>query len=137
MAIGSKVVSVFGGPADREAYSTDPGFEAKRVPEKKMSDEIITKNSIYQLLSDMRSMRASSGSSSIEKIAANLKNIFDIVHLNFASEWLLSLEIYELALKYGLKDLASLALAELQKVKARSQHLAGTIDDGIKLATKI
>ncbi len=137
MAIGSKVVSVFGGPADREAFTPEQDFEVKRVPEKKMTDEIMTKNSIYQLLSDMRSMRFSAGSSSKEKVTANLKNIFDIVHLNFSSEWLLALEIYELSLKYGLIELTELAMSDLQSVKSHSPELVGTIDDGIKLAAKI
>ena len=99
MAVGSSVTSVFGGPADRDNYSVEQDFEAARVPEKVLSEELLTKNSIYQLLSDLRSMRVAPESNSLEKISLNLKNIFEIVHGNFSDEWLLFLEIYELALK--------------------------------------
>ncbi len=137
MAIGSKVVSVFGGPADRERYTRDPGFEAKRVPEKRLSEELATKNMIYQLLRDMRAMKVAAGSMSRDQISANLKNIFEIVHSNFQHEWLLSLEVYEIALKYSFEDVATSALEDLGAVKLEHPELAGTIDDGIKLAVKI
>ncbi len=137
MAIGSSVTSVFGGPADRDNYSVEQDFEAARVPEKVMSEELLTKNSIYQLLSDLRSMRVAPESNSLEKISLNLKNIFEIVHGNFSDEWLLFLEIYELALKYNLSETAALALEALQNSKSLTPSLAGTIDDGVRLATKI
>lgn len=137
MAVGSSVTSVFGGPADRDNYSVEQDFEAARVPEKVLSEELLTKNSIYQLLSDLRSMRVAPESNSLEKISLNLKNIFEIVHGNFSDEWLLFLEIYELALKYNLSETAALALEALQNSKSLTPSLAGTIDDGVRLATKI
>ncbi len=137
MAVGSTISSVFGGPADRETYSAEQDFEAARVPEKQMSEELLTKNSIYQLLNDMRSMNVSPESNNVVKISTNLDNIFALIQANFRDEWLLSLEIYELALKYSLTELASLALAALLSEKSKSAVLAGIIDDGIQLATKI
>ncbi len=137
MAVGSSVVSVFGGPADRENYSVEQDFEAKRVPEKFMTEALQTKNSLYQLLSDMRSMKVVPDSASKERIETNLKNIFDIVQSNFKEEWLLALEIHELSLKFKLTNLSALTLGALQDSSSNSPELASTIDDGIKLAAKI
>jgi len=135
MAIGSKVTSVFGGPADRSQYPEGQSFVAKQVPKKIITDELRSKFYIYQLLSDMRLMRVSHDSHTLEKISTNLTNIFELVRLNFADEWLLQLEIYELALKYDLKIQTQLALAELQKLKTKVPNLAETIDDGVTLAS--
>lgn len=137
MAIGSKVVSVFGGPADREAYIAEHDFEVKRVPLKEMTDEVQTKNSIYQLLSDMRAMKVAPDSASKDRIALNLRNIFELVHANFPNDWLLPLEIFELSLKFNLEDVSSLSLGCLEEMKSAAPELSRTIDNGIRLAAKI
>ncbi len=136
MILGSKVTSVFSGSADRENYPTDDLFVAKKVPPRVPTDEQKTKNSLYQLLSDMRAMKVSHDQTTLEKISNNLKNIFDIVGAIFNDEWLLHLEIYELALRYRLEQQCSLSLEALHAIKNKNSDFTDVIDDGIKIAAQ-
>jgi phenylalanine-4-hydroxylase len=136
MILGSKVTSVFSGPADRHTYPIDETYVAKTVPPRVATDEQKTKNSLYQLLSDMRAMKVSHDQITLEKISHNLKNIFDIVGAIFTDEWLLHLEIYELAIRYRLEKQISLSLEALHGIKNNNHDFTNMIDDGIKIAAQ-
>src|SRR5690606_3599184 len=47
MAMGSRVTSVFGGPADRVAYGETSDFVAKRVPAPKYSEKELLRHNHY------------------------------------------------------------------------------------------
>lgn len=116
MALGSSVTSVFGGPADREAYGETVDFVAKRVPPAKYSDQEKKLHKQYQSLRNWRENDLQG--SELEKHLTTLLTTHD---QDFPQEWLLRLEALELvytripqsALKEKLtRDLQTLALNE-------------------------
>ena len=86
LSIGSKVISVFGGPADRESYGIFGDFVATRVPKKKISAKKLELYNFYQTIRDDRNDPESN----------NLDMIYDDYFENFSDHWLPGLEIFEL-----------------------------------------
>jgi len=93
MAVGSAVSSVFGGPADRQAYGETVDFIARRVSQPEYTDLEMVRHSNFQLLRSAREMLLS-GSALKKELEAAV-----IAHKKFFPEdWLFLLEAYELML---------------------------------------
>jgi phenylalanine-4-hydroxylase len=91
MAIGSQVVSVFGGPADRSAYGETDDFVAKRVPQRTYSDEQKLFHSQYAAVRALREQGISGAA-----LETSLMPLLQTHDQKFSSDWLLRLEAYEL-----------------------------------------
>jgi phenylalanine-4-hydroxylase len=132
LILGEKVVSVFGGTADKEAYGEFEDFVAKKIPAKKYSDQQQNLFKLYQQVRDLRKniMSQNNIENSLLEILKELKN--------HPHDWLLKLEILELwhQLKskpvWG-KDIESELLALSQQKEKVSHFLA----EGLKLAPKL
>ncbi len=130
MALGTSVTSVFGGPADREAYGETTDFVAKRVPAPKYSANELRVQGNYGALRKLREDRVS-GDFLVKGLEVVLAD-HAAVH---PTDWLLLLEALEL-----LQARAPQA-ALLQKLEAQLANLAmkdektkGLINDGLALA---
>ncbi len=88
MAVGDQVVSVFGGPADREVLDDEKDFPVKIIPRKKFSDKELALHKMYSRVREIREKK-SGASSELMEICSKLK-------AEYPTEWLLILEIYEL-----------------------------------------
>lgn len=129
MAVGSWVVSVFGGPADRESYGEIEDFVAARVPLPNYSDAELKLQDLYQQVRSLRVVEAwtSNQDKSIEKIWRD--------YTRYTKDWLLNLEIYELILQknssHYLRAEVEKRLREAKSIHPNQQTL---IDDGMALA---
>ena len=142
MVIGDSIPSVYGGPADRETYGEQEINAAETTParDSPYSTEELDGIACYKKLRDLRdqftrpdlsSLQRKSGLEELEKLAAVVRNQHD-------REWLLQLEIYELAkenLDHGslqskwVKDLAHRLNPELQTTDESRELLF----EGLKL----
>lgn len=96
MAVGSKIVSAYAGPADPTSFD-----QITHVPTEKSHERIITPEleKLHVLYQEVRDMRNNN-----EVNEDRLKEIFSTVQIDFELEWLLPLEIYEISKDESLKD---------------------------------
>ena len=125
MAVGEKIVSAFNGPADNASFD--------RVTHKSGSTTIKVQKSaerqrLESLYGQVREFREGTNTTiSRNKVLQELRN-------NHPEDWLLSVELYELA--KGRKDASFAAeiLEHLEEVKRRRPEIGHLIDDGVALA---
>ncbi|MDF1550587.1 MAG: aromatic amino acid hydroxylase [Bacteroidales bacterium] len=124
MAVGEKIVSVFAGAADKEAFESETYISPTSTITNNYTDKQYI--NLYQSVRDLRE---------IEFISGKLSDIFEQVKQQYPDDWLLSVELYELA--YNQKDKAAhkikTYLAEKSMAMAHNHQL---ISDGIKLIEK-
>jgi phenylalanine-4-hydroxylase len=129
MAVGTKIVSVFAGPADRPSYGITDSFVKKLIPAKELSVESRQKNELYQKI---RTLRESQNVSS--KLIAIL---FHEVHKLLPEEWLAFIELLELcdtAVDSDLCTRIETHLLDLQKKHPDNQEY---ISLGLQLSDRI
>ncbi len=133
LAIGSTVISVFGGPADRAAFGETDDFVAKRVPPRTFSE---TEKKLHAHYQTVRALRAKC---SPPAAAEELLGLLDEHHRSFPKDWLLDLEALEIALQSSEKTpkvaaLEDLARQNLKRLASLSQELKSVIEEGVALA---
>lgn len=95
MAIGKEVISAYAGPADVDSFG-----DIGKVSETK-THKIIYSDSdkaLYALYSEVRSLRENNSASS-----SKISEIFGQLKSKYTNDWLLSLELYELAVAKDLE----------------------------------
>ena len=125
LALGEKVVSVFGGAADRENFEQQDDYTPQFIPPKIYSEKEQTKHSFYK---EIRSLRES------KLDQDRLKKIFETYLKLYPEQWLMAVEIYELAVAYKYKELDSKIKQHLIALKEKNPKTAMLIDDGLKVA---
>lgn len=127
IVLSNSVTSVFGGPADRMAYGEVEDFVASRVSKPQYTDEQLKKFSLYQKLRDMRDLGRLISKEMIVETFAELKE-------KVPTEWLLFLELYEIADSINASNVAQLIHNELKNLVQQNPAAASQILEGIKLA---
>ncbi|MGY5846451.1 aromatic amino acid hydroxylase [Salegentibacter sp. HM20] len=123
MAVGKAVVSAFAGPADVLSFNLithKPGsstIKSKKTPERE---------ELESLYASVRNIREG------KDAKFSLQAAFDLVKQHHKKDWLLSVEIYELAAGKDEK-LATEVLEYLEEVKTRRPDISHLIDGGISL----
>ncbi len=128
MAVGSKIESVFAGPADRKSYGLTDSFAKKRVAPRPPSPEDQEYN---QILDRIRKLRA--GTVCLQAI----QDIWSVLQKGFSNDWLARLELVELC--YQIPDGDSLRKeieTSLHKTKEIYPKKSVVIDDGLLIAHK-
>lgn len=129
MAIGSKVESVFAGPADRKSYGHTDSFPKKTVPKKQLSPEQSQLQGYYQKLRDYRAQNNFK--------AADLLSVFEGLQKDFPMDWLTRLELVELSHRIpDGEDLRTQVIANLEAIKVQDPQKCTVIDDGLAIADK-
>ena len=106
IVLGEKVVSVFGGPADRLAYGEMDDFVVAKVPQPKFSEQDYRIFAYYQIVRDVRE-----GKKTLYDLEACINDIIT----ELPQEWLLILEALEITILSGQKKLEELCRAHLSK----------------------
>nr|BFD68607.1 aromatic amino acid hydroxylase [Bdellovibrio sp. HAGR004] len=130
MAVGSQVVSVFGGPADREAYGETTDFVAKRVPAPKYSETELKRRGLYAALRKAREdkLQGEALTTTLEKLLAEHKTVAP-------QDWLLYLEALELVLARAPQSSLKTQLEkDLSQLASKDEKTSGLIADGLVLA---
>ena len=122
MVVGKEIVSAFAGPADYHSYPNlyEPSKTLTVKPRKSAQRQRL--EVLYQAVRDLREQGTPD--------EARLREIFEEIRANYPKEWLLPLEILELAQHEALRDAIT---AHLTAVKTNYPNLATLIDEGIEL----
>ena len=123
MAIGKEVISAYSGPADVDSF-----LSLGKVSETKTHKIIYSKKEkeLYLLYDQVKQMRETNESTE-EKIT----EIFNQLKTKFQLDWLLLLELYELALQYNFSIKSSI-LERLEELKCNKSYTR-LIENGLAL----
>ncbi|WP_136465820.1 aromatic amino acid hydroxylase [Flagellimonas onchidii] len=124
MAVGQEVVSAFNGPADLNSFNliTHELSETTIKPEKSASRKQL--EMFYQQIRDFRE-----GTNT----TTSRNKVFNELQKNYPEDWLLSVELYELAKKSNDAGFQQEIRAHLETVKQNNPKAGHLIDDGIEL----
>ena len=125
MAIGEEIVSAYHGPADLKSFDL-LDHTLSTNSENKQNDGLSELEAYYKLIRDFREGK--------NKIISRTK-VFQEIQEKYPTDWLLPIEIYELALKSNDKILAESIKIHLETLKQDQPNLGQLIDDGLELAT--
>lgn len=122
MAIGKKVVSAFSGPADINSFDLITHVPKTTTIKPKISESRLALEKMYQQIRDYRE----------KDIEVNIEDILTQLKNNHPKDWLLTLEIAEIAQtkQLAIKDKALQRLDELTKERPEIAHL---IKNGLEL----
>jgi phenylalanine-4-hydroxylase len=124
MAVGKKVISAFSGPADVNSFDMINHVPSSQTIKQKKSVE---REELEKLYLSVRNIREG------KPATTTLKEAFASVSAGHPNDWLLSVEIAELAKKEGNSDLVDKVLNHLEKVKTNRPEVAHLIDGGLEL----
>jgi phenylalanine-4-hydroxylase len=123
MAIGKEVISAFAGPADAQSFNMITHTPSSTTIKSKKTAEREELESLYQSVRNMREGKNTKFS---------LQAAFDLVRKYHSKDWLLSVEIFELA--HGKDEkLANEVVEYLEDVKKRRPEVAHLVDNGLEL----
>src|SRR5690606_2254449 len=122
MAIGQQVVSAFNGPADINSFDLVTHQISKPSTTTRKKGRIEKLEQLYRQVRDYRE-----GSN----ITISRNKVFQAIKADFPKDWLLSIELYELAKNNGDDDFAREIQAHLEMVKRDNPKVGHLIDDGL------
>lgn len=125
LAVGSSIVSAFAGSADFMSFNDLYHVSDIKTIKIKKDDATLALEALYQKVRDLRN----SGTFDHK----TLEIVLDTVVMEHPTDWLLSIEIYELSQSKGYSGLISKALEHLKKIKKDNVELTQLIDDGLEL----
>jgi phenylalanine-4-hydroxylase len=129
LSIGTKVVSVFGGPADRASYGGFEDFPAKKVNLPTWTAE---QKNLQKIYSDIRSLREKDSKAS--ELLPALENLFTQLEKSFPKDWLSRLEIYEILCQKKISgELNEKIKKNLLALKQSDSKSSSLIEDGLRL----
>ncbi len=111
LAVGEKVASVFGGPADRSQFGETEDFYAARVPTRKFSPEQIK---LFNFYSRVRKFRNSPSA----QPEIQWRDLAQEFQAQFSKTWLLGIELVELVYHMDLVGCSSEAEILSKQLKA-------------------
>ena len=124
MAVGKKVISAFSGPADVNSFDMINHVPSSQTIKQKKSQEREELEKLYLSIRNIRENKTPT---------TTLKEAFASVTANHPNDWLLSVEIAELAKKEDNSDLVEKVLNHLEKVKINRPEIAHLISGGLEL----
>ena len=125
MAIGEEIVSAYHGPADLKSFDL-LNHEISSSTLKSKENHLTELESFYKQIRDYREGK---------NATISRTKVFQEVQQKYPKDWLLSVEIYELALRSEDKDLANNITIHLDTIKLEHPKVGQLIDDGSKLAS--
>jgi phenylalanine-4-hydroxylase len=125
MAVGVEIVSAFNGPADLNSFDLISHSLSVTPEREKKAGSIGKLENYYEQVRQYR-----------EGINTTISRnkVFREIRENFPNDWLLSVELYELAQNNNDADFAEEIAAHLETVKRNNPRTGHLIDDGLKLA---
>ena len=124
MAVGKKVVSAFSGAADINSFDFTTHVPKSYTIKANKSEQKSRLESLYQKVRDIRT-----NNQNFESISM----IISELHQDFPQDWLLNIEILELAKSHNLEEIQKNAMQHLENLKSQKPKLATLIDNGVGL----
>lgn len=125
MAVGVEIVAAFNGPADLHSFDLITHSLSQTPKREKKGGAMGKLDSYYE---QVRHYREGTNTT----ISRN--KVFREVREHFPNDWLLSVELYELAQNNNDTGFAEEIAAHLETVKQNNPQTGHLIDDGLKLA---
>ncbi len=125
MAVGSRIVSVFHGAADKDAYQQVALVPKERSVRAQYEGRMRRLLELYQVSRDIRDGR---------KPTEQLRQLASEVKSEFPDDWLLPTEIYETALRQGQTELVGQMRSYIDRLKTKRPQVAHLLDIGLDLA---
>ncbi len=125
MAVGADIRSAYNGPADIHSFDMVTHKITSETIKQQLSESQKKLNMYYQQIRDFRD--GNNTTISRNKVFNALKN-------EFPEEWLLSVELYELAVKNRDMEFADSISDHLEAIKLAKPEFGHLIDDGLSLA---
>ncbi len=126
MAVGEKITSAFNGPADLKSFRLITHKISSKTEKSQLSGDIQKLERYYQQVRDYRE-----GTNTT--ISRN--KVFKVVREEYPNDWLLSVELYELAKNNDDREFAAEIATHLETVKQNNPKVGHLIDDGLHLAS--
>ncbi|SDM64978.1 aromatic amino acid hydroxylase [Kriegella aquimaris] len=127
MAVGKEIVSAFNGPADLKSFDLVTHTLASSANKPKTSEK---RKSLERYYEQIRHFREGKNTT----ISRN--KVFKELQEKHSKDWLLPIELYELAKNNGDESFASEIAAHLEKIKHNRPKVGHLIDDGLALVNK-
>ena len=124
LAVGKEVVSAFSGPADLNSFDLITHTPSSQTIHVKKSKKLLELESLYQQIRDYREGK--------NKTISRTKVLEELIK-NHSKDWLLTVEIYELAKLGNESDLANKCFAHLESIKQDRPEVGRLIDDGLEI----
>lgn len=131
MAVGSSVVSVFGGPADRLAYGETDDFVAKVVPRKVWPPAVLERHRLYQEIRDIREGIASGLAA--DSFTDRLNDLVSLLKTRFPQEWLARLGVLEIAAKLPSSSSKTQLENDLRSLESDDPAVRKLVEDGLRV----
>lgn len=123
---GTKITSVFGGPADRMKYGMMDDFVAKVIPPAQHSSQQLKIFEVYQTARNLR------GKNHLQE--SELQDFFVSAKKICGDHWLVFFEVLEMVKERKMSDsFESEVKAHLQSIAARNESVKPQIEDALKL----
>jgi len=123
MAVGADVISAFSGPADYRSFNLVNHVPSSKTIKAVRDEDKIKLEGLYQAVRLMRE----------ENKTTDLNAILDTLLKEYTTDWLLTVEILELA-KLNKEDaLYQKALNRLEQLKVERSKVAHLIQDGVSI----
>ncbi|MCL9804625.1 aromatic amino acid hydroxylase [Flavobacterium amniphilum] len=124
MAVGKEVISAFSGPADVNSFDMINHVPSSKTIKQKKTEE---REELENLYLNIRNIREN------KEAEITLKEAFGAVSGCHPNDWLLSVEIAELAYKNHNNDLMDKVVNHLENVKRRRPEITHLITNGLDL----
>jgi phenylalanine-4-hydroxylase len=126
MAVGKEVISAYAGPADNKSFDRITHVPSEQTIKTQKSKKRLALEKLYQQVRDFREGKNKTVSRS--KILSELQE-------NHHGDWLLAVELFELASLAGETSLSQKIVDYLESVKLSRPEVGHLIDAGVELMT--
>ncbi len=126
MAVGAEIISAFSGPADYNSFDLITHVPSSKTIKPKRDEYKIKLENLYLEVRNFRN----------QDKTIDLDKILDILIKEYPSDWLLSVEILEMATKTKNLNLIAKTTDHLEQVKIKRPKIAHLIQDGVNIITQ-
>ncbi len=124
MAVGKTIVSAFSGPADLNSFDLITHIPTSKTIHVKKTNEQLKLETLYQQVRDYREGK--------NRTISRTKVLEELIE-NHPTDWLLPIELYELAFKGHETKLCEAILSHLEGIKQNKPQVGRLIDDGLAI----
>jgi phenylalanine-4-hydroxylase len=124
MAVGEKIVSAFNGPADVNSFDLITHEISSTTIKSESTEQQTQLEKYYEQVRHFREGK---------NTTISRHKVLDALQNEYPNDWLLSVELYELAKTNGDSDFAEEIAAHLEEVKKDRPEVGHLIDDGLAL----
>ncbi len=130
MAVGSKIVSVYAGAADKRSFMTGTSKPSKLRTERRHYSEVEKRrHKLYQQVRDLRGQ-----SPSVDQLESELNDLYHFLQSEYPQDWLIRLEMLEiLALQDIGVELQQQLRSDLDQLRLTDEEINRLIGNGLNL----